>query len=419
MARAAIARDSEDFKVAIREVTNAYYAAHGDADQITEIEALRWLLYWIGTDQEDAAGVEQWYRLGLAEVNRFQAISPMRTVLLRNALVGVALTRNEAPVAIEQARLAVAALESGGPTLLRATATREYAGALAESGDAKHALPIYQQAVDLLVTALGPDDPNVAMVLGDQALTYSEAGQDAEAVVAGERAMAIVDKQATRTIEGANIQLNFASVLIEADKPERAEALLRASRETFEKALGPDNPTIATIDSNLALLENDRGNHQAGAALLRSAIAIQEKSLGPDHPDVAASLFNLAAALKETPDLTGALAAAARSAEIRAKAIPNSDFHVYSLVMKAAIENQLGKYEDALRDASMARELGAPHGDFQTVAWPKLEQARALLSLHRDPTIVKRLLDEARTAYEANHMTKRVAEIDALLAPSK
>jgi serine/threonine protein kinase/tetratricopeptide (TPR) repeat protein len=415
LVRGDLARDAEQFDAAIRDATDAYYQAHAQADQLTEMAALESLLYWIGTDKQDAKAVESWYRLGLAEVDRYAKLSPLRAANLRAALVGVALTRNDIKVATEQARLAVADLEHG-PPMTRVNATRQYASVLAESGDVKHAIPIYEQTERQIIDVLGSDDPQLPMLLADEALTLSEAGRDSDAVAIAHRATTLLDHQPRATIETASVKLNVAAVLLEAGDSDDAEVLLRSARETFEKAVGPDAPAIATIDSDLALIENDRGHFDAGIALLRRALAIQEKALGPDHPDVAATLFNLAAALQKTDDRGGALDAARRSIAIRAKTVPNSDMYLYSVVMAAEIENQLGQHADALRDASAALEIGSPRADFQTVAWPKLQQARALIGLHRDPAGAKRLLDEARTAYDANHMTKRVEEIDALRA---
>jgi serine/threonine protein kinase len=415
LARAAIARANEDFKSAISQATDAYYKAHADADLVTEILAIRDLLYWIGVGQQDNAAVETWYRLALSEVNRFEKMSAIAATKLRNAIVGVAMTRNESAVALEQARLATEAVAKG-PPLAKATALHEYANVLATSGDPKHAIPIYEQAGKLFEEALGADHPQLASVYSDEALTHSDAGDYDRAVTVGERALAVIAKQPTKTIETANVVLNVAAVLINANRGERADELLLDARASFEKALGPTNPTLATIDSNRSLIKSDAGNYAEAAALLRGAIAIQEKSLGIDHPEVAVSLFNLAAALKSANELPAALEAATRCVTIRATSLPKSDAYLFSLAMKASLENLLGKHEDALRDASIALEAAAPRANFQAVAWPKLERGRALVALRRDLGSARRLLDEARKLYSDNKMEQRVTEIDALLA---
>jgi tetratricopeptide (TPR) repeat protein len=414
LARAEIARADQSFDSAIRQATDAYYKAHADGDQVTEMLALRDLLYWIGTRQQDSAAVEPWYRLALSEVSRFEKMSPIRTAQLRNALVGVAMTRNETAVAVEQARLASEAVVKG-PALARASTAYEYANVLAESGDGKHAIPLYEQAGKLFEEALGADHPQLASLYADLALTHSDIGDFDRAGEIAERAEAVLAKQPTKTVEGANVELNVAAVLINANKGDRADKLLLDARATIEKALGPANPTLATIDSNRSLLQSDRGNYTEAATLLRNAIAIQEKALGKEHPDIATSLYNLAAALKSAKELPDALEAATRCVAIRAASLPKTDAYVFALTMKASIESALGKHDEALHDARMALELPAPRADFQATAWPKLEQARALVALHRDPSSAGRLLAEARTLYSDNHMDQRVAEIDTLL----
>jgi tetratricopeptide (TPR) repeat protein/predicted Ser/Thr protein kinase len=405
-----------DLDEAIKELTATYYAAHAHSDQATEIITLRDLLYWIGNEKEDAAGVDQWYRLALSEVDRFERLSRVRAAELRTALVGVAITRNELPVAVEQARRAVDEL-ADGPPLLRTTATHEYASALAESGEGKQAIPVYEKSVALAIETLGPDDPQIAEILGDEALTYADIAQYDQAVTVAERAMALVDKSPDYPpADRANLQLNLASVLLNADKPEPAEKLLHEAKDTYTKVMGVDNPAIATIDSNLALIENDRGHHAEAEHLLRGSLAIQEKTVGPDHPDVATTLYNIATTLRDAGDLPGALEAARRCAKIRAASLPKTDLYIIGLTLVAQIENLSGQPEAAWKDAATAAETAAPRADYQAVAWPQVEQARALIALGRDRTAAKKLLADARTAYAANHNDKRVGEIDVLLA---
>ena len=62
----------------------------------------------------------------------------------------------------------------------------------------------------------------------------------------------------------------------------------------FEKALGPDHPSVASALNNLASLYKEEARYADAEPLYKRALAIREKALGPDHPDVAQSLNNLA-----------------------------------------------------------------------------------------------------------------------------
>ncbi len=61
-----------------------------------------------------------------------------------------------------------------------------------------------------------------------------------------------------------------------------------------EKAVGPDHPHSALLQSNLAWLYHSKGDYQVAEALYQRALPTQERALGSEHPDVAASLNRLA-----------------------------------------------------------------------------------------------------------------------------
>ena len=77
-----------------------------------------------------------------------------------------------------------------------------------------------------------------------------------------------------------------------------AEPLLRRALAIFEKALGPDHPSVATSLNNLARLLQNQGKYGEAEPLYRRALAINEKAFGPDRPVVAANLNHLASLLE-------------------------------------------------------------------------------------------------------------------------
>ena len=88
---------------------------------------------------------------------------------------------------------------------------------------------------------------------------------------------------------------------------------------TFEKALGPEHPDVATSLNNLASLYYAQGKYAEAEPLYKRALPIDEKALGPDHPHVATSLENYAALLRKTGRTTDAAKMEARAKAIRAK----------------------------------------------------------------------------------------------------
>ncbi len=79
-----------------------------------------------------------------------------------------------------------------------------------------------------------------------------------------------------------------------------------AQLAVFKKALGNDDPVVASSLTNLGILLHRKRDYAGAEPLYREALAIQRKSLGNDHPDVASSLNNLGALLADKGDYAGA-----------------------------------------------------------------------------------------------------------------
>ena len=411
LARANLAHDT-DLDGAIKLASDGYYKAHSAGDGVSELIALRHLLYWIGDEKEDAAAVEQWYRLALSEVDRLERQSKTRAAQLRGAIVGVAMTRNELPVALEQAKRAVDEVPPEMP-LMRATALRDYGGALSESGDDDKAVPIYDECVKLLIATIGEDDIQVAQTMGDFALTLSSAGQRERAADVARQAAAMFKKHPQVTGQDRAIPyLNFGVVLSGAHADEEARGMLLEAREAL--ANQPPTPLLASILNALALIDVHDGKPDEAETLERQALAIDEAALGKDHLDVASILCILALAQRDKDDFPAALASARRCTQIRDAAVPDSQGRAEALGLVAEIENDAGDHEAALRDATAALALPVPHASSDAYAVPRVEQARALIELHREPDRAKQLLAEARAHLVTAH--EGTDTVDALAA---
>ena len=412
IARAVLVHDKE-LDQAIKLATDGYYRAHGNGDGVSELIALRHLLYWVGNEKEDAQAAEPWYRLAQSEVDRLERQSVTRAAALRLAIVGVAFTRNELPVAVEQAKRAVDEVPVERP-LLRATALREYAGALSESGDNKSAVPIYDETVKLLVATIGSDDIQVAQTMGDFALTLAGAGERDRSVEVARQAAEILARHHVTGDDRAIPELNLGIVLRAAHANADARKLLLDARDAI--ANQPAAPLLASIETELAGLDREDGHPADAEQLARHAIAIDEAGLGKDHPDVADASCELALCLRAEHQLREALAAAQRCSTIRNASLPGSQTRAETLGVVAALENDLNDPAAALRDAEAALALPVPHITTDATATPRIEQARALMALGRDPDRARSLLAEARAFYAAAHEPAQVDEVDALAA---
>ncbi len=118
---------------------------------------------------------------------------------------------------------------------------------------------------------------------------------------------------------------NLALSLAGAGDYGGAELLIRRVWAIEEKALGPDDPTVATDQSNLAALLEEEGDYAGAEPLIRRALAIDEKALGPNDPKVAIDLNNLANLLKAKGEYAAAEPLNRRALAITEKAFGPND----------------------------------------------------------------------------------------------
>ncbi len=104
----------------------------------------------------------------------------------------------------------------------------------------------------------------------------------------------------------ATRQSNLALVLQDLGELEAARDLLRAALASDEQSFEAGHPTIATRQSNLALVLQDLGELEAARDLLRAALASAEQSFEAGHPTIATRQSNLALVLQELGELEAA-----------------------------------------------------------------------------------------------------------------
>ena len=108
-------------------------------------------------------------------------------------------------------------------------------------------------------------------------------------------------RHATAAIErlGGNgpIEGNLEKALgaIDADQGHDQEAIRHFERAVslFERALGPDHPSVITAVDNLGMALAAQGQRDRALELHRRALAARERTLGGQHPAIARSLENL------------------------------------------------------------------------------------------------------------------------------
>ena len=242
----------------------------------------------------------------------------------------VAMRAGEPAEAVAALRTAVAA---EAPPTERARRLQVLARALIAAGDAAAALAELERAEQILVAALGRDAPPLVWVYMTMTEPLDYLGRRNEAVVQGERALALVDRtygpdnprrvaivgnlavlhgnrgefaralellaEARRAYERAGdefrtaqTQLNIAATQLDAGTPPELPAL-ELVIATFTRVLGPEHPTLANAHSVLAQALQLLGRHGEAIEHARRALAIREAAhVGGGY--IAFSRFELA-----------------------------------------------------------------------------------------------------------------------------
>ncbi len=176
--------------------------------------------------------------------------------------------------------------------------------------------------------------------------------------------------------------------------------LNQAALETYERALGPEHPTVAVNLSGLANSHHFLGDYERARELYQRALEIKELTLGPDHPEIAVFLNNLGIVHMDTGQHHKALPLSERALEIREAALgPDHPYVAHSLTSLGILHFRAGDYARALAlyertRAIMEKAFGPDHpntahalnnlamthferGDLET-ARPLLERALAI-----------------------------------------
>jgi tetratricopeptide (TPR) repeat protein/predicted Ser/Thr protein kinase len=394
--------------------TDAYYAGRAIDDDESATAALDFLMAYAERLSLEPTAVKDWLRTALADADRLRVRSPALASRIYVTGADAADLSQDADGALRFVARARAISAPGSQAWIHALETE--GAVLMWSGKIDDGIKAYEAAIAQNTADLGPDDPEVASMLGNYASSLLDVQRLDPALAAAERAMRIINRLADPDDDRIDpIRINLAAVLLGANKKQgEAFAMLTTARGHYVQRYGETSSMVAVIDIDLALIHNDRGEYAESIARLRSALAIDEKLLGPDHAEVAVVWFNLAAAYRFAKDYPAAIQAGLTSAEITGKRSPGSDRQRLGLTMAANAANDAGSFEAALGYATSALAFTKPPEAAETTAWGQLERARALIGVHRGGE-ARPLLASARKTYAGLAMTARVAQCDALL----
>lgn len=216
-----------------------------------------------------------------------------------------------------------------GPVLILFLAAASEATASSEDQPAKPSQAVADQPFDLgqdvrdaerelkiAEEAFGPDDHRVAPRLQDLAQMYSLQGRLAEAEPLLRRALAIAEGLSPYLHDVANALFGFDEDVARWYFQKMGE---ETSGETTDQAsAGSNEPHVAAILENLALLYHTQGRSAEAEPLFKRALGIYEQSLGPTHAAVATVLEHYGACLRSLDRVSEAEAMDTRAKGLRA-----------------------------------------------------------------------------------------------------
>ncbi len=181
---------------------------------------------------------------------------------------------------------------------LAAELASELGGLAFSTGDDAVALASFERALALREELYGPDDVEVADVLGRIAGVMSRRGENELAIGMLERALAIQRNELGEGHPRIGATLgNLGLVLASSGRFEAALASLREGDAILRAAWGDEHPAVAAAADAIGDVLRRDGRPREALPWFQRAIASYDRALGPDDIALAAPLLGLGEAL--------------------------------------------------------------------------------------------------------------------------
>ena len=178
---------------------------------------------------------------------------------------------------------------------------------LTEMGRPQTALTL-QEAVGMLIDALGPDHPDTLTTRGNLALAYRESGNLQKAIDMFEDVLTdrtrLLGPNHPHTLRTRG---NLAAAHQQAGHLSTAIDMHQALLPDMSRVLGPDHPDTLATRSNLAAAHYAAGDLQTAINICEALLPDLTRLLSPDHPDTLGTRIKLAAAYYAAGDLQTAI----------------------------------------------------------------------------------------------------------------
>src|SRR5262249_49395704 len=157
-----------------------------------------------------------------------------------------------------------------------------------------------------------PDPVAMAPVLAARGLVLVQRGEPEPALAAFTAALELRERAGGSALARADLLVDIGIAQRKLDRNDEAIRNHERALATYEDALGPAHPVIASPLRTLAVASLAAGRKPEAEQAVRRALAIDEAVLGPSHPDVANGLNTLGMLLGREDRLDEAEAALTR-----------------------------------------------------------------------------------------------------------
>ncbi|WP_161501083.1 tetratricopeptide repeat protein [Embleya scabrispora] len=203
---------------------------------------------------------------------------------------------------------------------------------------------------------------------------------------------------------------DLTRLLQDGGRPVPAERWLREALSGWTRLPGPSDPRPLQIASNLGMALLDLDRREEAESLMRDTVARYTRTLGATHPDTLRSRDILAGSLRGSPTRLA-------EAEHMYRAIPADVDGTTAPALIAqhnlgAVLTRQGNHDEALRTASWSapvRLLGDDHPD----TWGAWANSAVVLHTLGRITEAETLLTEVLHAYRRIHGPRHVATLEA------
>ncbi|MCG8425445.1 MAG: serine/threonine-protein kinase [Proteobacteria bacterium] len=317
---------------------------------------------------------------------------------------------------LERAEIAIHRI--GNPAPERAWLLRQKGLLHHRDGRTREAIELLRRAV-----ALAESNPSeshkLTWYLHALARAERKFGQTQQAEQHFERALAVADQYlGPQHPQAASVRSEFALLLVELGRIERARALLDQARATWVELQGPLHLEVGKIHRSLANVERQIGNLDRARHHVAESVRVYDHLFGPRHLGRASLYFELGALDYERRDFASALDAYQQALQIRERRMGEN--HVAVGLMHVNIAEaliRLSRYEQALAAVQKGRRILAA-GQLRAPViepWTLSVLGQALLGQGRMASAISRLEDSvAQFDAISNHPGERAAALWAL-----